>query len=154
MNSRMTGALLAVSLAFNIFLVGAAVGGAFVWFTHTQPKPEPPARGVFSAAQSLPQDKRDDFRKALRQARKSVAGRSKDGRKARENLARLLVQEPLDRAAIDARLEAIRDADDAVRARVEAAIIEFAATLTPAQREKLVKALATRGQMLRGIGKK
>lgn len=70
-------------------------------------------------------------------------------RNAREELARLLTQEPLDHAEIDARLKAIRDADMAVRTSVEAAVINFAATLNPQNRARLVEGLESRRQMLR-----
>jgi uncharacterized membrane protein len=70
-------------------------------------------------------------------------------RASRDDLARLLSQDRLDKAAIDAELAKIRNADMALRSRLEQAVVDFAETLSPAERRTLVEGLRQRGGMLR-----
>jgi uncharacterized membrane protein len=55
----------------------------------------------------------------------------------------------LDKAAIDADLAKIRNADMALRSRLEQAIVDFAETLSPAERQTFVEGLRQRSGMLR-----
>jgi uncharacterized membrane protein len=151
MTGRASRLLLAGSLALNVFLVGAAAGGAYVWLEtgRTVAAPRP---GLRLAASGLSAERREAFRAALRAAREAATGEAAAGRDRRLELRRLLKQAPLDRPAIDAALAAIRAADMAVRARVEAAVIGFAADLNDGERASLVEGLEGNGPMLRGIG--
>lgn len=108
-----------------------------------------PGQGLPVAAEDLRSAQRETFRQSLQQARRSVADKAQAGRDAREELARLLTQEPLNHTEIDTQLKKIRSADMAIRTGVEAAVIDFAATLNPSDRAKLVEGLESRGQMLR-----
>jgi uncharacterized membrane protein len=99
----------------------------------------------------LPVEKRKAFRQMLAHARKDSASDIAAARSGRVELAQLMTAEPLDRQAIDAKLSVIRQADVALRARLEKAVIDFAETLTPAERNKFVEGLRGHGAMLRGV---
>jgi uncharacterized membrane protein len=62
-----------------------------------------------------------------------------------------MVADPLNRQAVDAQLSAIRQSDMALRARLEKAAVDFAVTLTPAERTSFVEGLRGRSAMLRGL---
>lgn len=151
MMARSAKALLAVSLALNVFLVGAGAGGAYMWF-HTKPD-RPAARGLAAAARTLTPDQRKAFRQSLKASRKNVDGQVAAGQASRAELARLMSQPVLDRSAIDAALADARNADMALRENVEGTVVDFAAGLSPDDRAKLVEGLSARGQMLRGTQK-
>jgi len=87
----------------------------------------------------------------LIQARKESASDIAAARARRLELARLMVAEPLNRQAIDTQLSATRQSDMALRARLEKAVVDFAETLTPAERKSFVEGLRGHGAMLRGL---
>jgi len=154
MDGRMKTGLLAISLAFNIFFLGAAAGGGYIWLREGAAPLAAKRPGLVAAARSLAPEERRAFRQAVQQARRSEADQVRKGRDSRAELAGLLGAPTLDRPAIDRTLEAIRNADISVRASVEKAVVDFAATLSPADRKTLVEGLETRGQMLRRGQKK
>ncbi|UTV41812.1 periplasmic heavy metal sensor (plasmid) [Ensifer adhaerens] len=142
MMDRTIDRTLAVSLALNIFLVGVAVGSSLLWLYDTkQTPPRRTVQGLPAAAQELQPEQRKTFRQLLQKARRGSAEKTREGQRAREDLARLLARDPLDRAEIDMMLERIRNADMSLRTSVEAAVIDFAATLRPNDRAKLVEGL-------------
>lgn len=149
MDGRMKTGLLAISLAFNIFILGAAAGGGYIWLREDAALFAQKRPGLAAAARSLSPEERRAFRQAIQQARRSEADQIGKGRDSRAGLAELLSAPTLDRPAIDRTLEAIRNADMSVRAAVEKAVVDFAATLSPADRKTLVEGLENRGQMLR-----
>ncbi|MBN3820768.1 periplasmic heavy metal sensor, partial [Paraburkholderia sp. Se-20369] len=57
----------------------------------------------------------------------------------------LLAAPQLDRPAIDAALARTRASDSALRANVEASVVDFAASLTPEERVKFVDGLKRSG---------
>jgi uncharacterized membrane protein len=146
MNGRITKIALAASIALNVFILGAAAG-AFFWRSWPTP-PQRVEQGLAAVAQALEPAQRQAFRQALATARRDAEPDSQAARAAREELARLLGEPNLDRATIDATLDATRAADIRVRARTEAAVVDFAENLDPQDRAKLVQGLSSRGQML------
>lgn len=144
--------VLAMSLALNVFIAGAAVGGAYMWHAARPLRSgmSPPA-GLGVAANALPADERKTFRQMLGQARKEAVSDVAAARSGRLKLAELMVAEPLNRQAIDAQLAAIRQSDMALRARLEKTVVDFAETLTPAERRSFVEGLRGHGAMLRGL---
>ena len=62
-------------------------------------------------------------------------------------LLRLLAAPQYDRAGVAAALARTRDNDAQVRARVETSIVEFASTLSAADREILARGLANRSNL-------
>lgn len=137
---------LAISLTVNVFLLGAAVG-AWFWQPSSQ-SPRQQDQGLAAAARALDPEKRQAFREMLSKARQDAQSDSQAARTARDTLARLLNEADLDRTSIEAALNTTRAADARVRARMEAAVIDFAAGLDPKDRAVLIDGLANRGQML------
>lgn len=136
---------LAVSLVLNVFILGAAVGA---WFWRSTPVPQQQDQSLAAAGQALDTDERQAFRDTLAKARHDAQPDSKAAHDARDKLAQLLHQTELDRNAIDAALDMTRTADVKVRARIEAAVIDFAESLDPKDRAILIGGLAARGQIL------
>ncbi|PAQ07308.1 periplasmic heavy metal sensor [Mesorhizobium temperatum] len=150
MNERSIRILFAVSLAVNIFVLGAAAGAGYMW--HTQERQRDGAgdqRGLRFAAAGLSPEQRKAFRQALAEARRQSAADIEAARAGREQIARLIEAEPIDAAAVSETLASVRQADMALRGRLEQAIVSFATTLTPADRARLVDGLRGRSNMLR-----
>jgi uncharacterized membrane protein len=99
----------------------------------------------------LPAEERKTFRQMLMRARKEAASDIAAARAGRLQLAQAMVAVPLNRQAVDAQLSAIRQSDMALRARLEKAVVDFAETLTPAERKSFVEGLRGHGAMLRGL---
>lgn len=137
---------LSASIVLNLFILGAATG-AYFWQGTPQPSRQP-GQGFAAAAEALEPAERQAFRQALAKARREAQPDSQAARDARDKLAQLLNQPDLDRKAIDAALDMTRMADVRVRARIEAAVIDFAESLDPKNRAILVDGLAARGQIL------
>jgi uncharacterized membrane protein len=152
MSERSRPIIVAISLALNVFLVGAAVGAAYMWHASGPLRSGISARGGLAvAAAALPVQEHKTFRQMLIQARKQAASDIAAARAGRLELAQLMVAEPLNRRAIDAQLSAIRQSDIALRARLEKAVVDFAETLTPAERKSFVEGLRGHSAMLRGL---
>ena len=152
MIERSRSIVLAISVALNVFIVGAAVGGAYMWHASGLLRPGAPERGGLAvAANAFSAKERKTFRQMLMQARTEAASDIAAARSGRLKLAQLMVAEPLDRQAVDAQLASIRQSDIALRARLEKAVIDFAETLTPADRKIFVEELRGHGAMLRGL---
>lgn len=152
MTTRAIKILCVGSLALNIFLVGAMVGGAYRWFaSHGAAKvsaaaPAAAPQALRFAAQDLSPERQRQFLDALRQARREVRPLVKQARDDRHDVLQRVAAPQFDRQALDAALAATRDADRAVRERVETAVADFVATLTPAERTTFAQSLRLRGQ--------
>ena len=149
MSERSSRLLLALSLALNIFIVGAAAGAGVMWYWSQQSTSGGGQRGLWLAAENLSAEQQKAFRKLLAEARRDVKPDTAAGYTSSDELAHLLVQNPLDMTAIDAELVKIRNADSILRARLERAVVSFAETLAVADRKLLVEGLRGRGRMLR-----
>jgi uncharacterized membrane protein len=149
------------SALLNLFLVGGIAGGTWRWWAHqaearsvaasTQtgtptgaPAGSSPAtaRGLRFAADGLSPERRQAFRTGLREVRREAAALTQGSREGRAEVVRLLAAPQFDRTAVEAALARTRAADTAVRERVEAHVVDFAAQLTPAERQTLVQGLA------------
>ncbi|MDW6026320.1 periplasmic heavy metal sensor [Mesorhizobium sp. BAC0120] len=149
MSDRLRNILLAVSLAINVFIVGAAAGGGFMWYAMDRSRTAQNQGALRFVAADLPLAQRRAFLQALGDARRASISDLETARASRDDLARLLSQDRLDKGAIDAELVKIRNADMALRSRLEQAVVDFAETLSPAERQTLVEALRQRASMLR-----
>ena len=136
-------------------LAKSCAGGAWRWWavrTHdAQPvhakaaegaAPAAP-RGLRFAADGLAPERRQAFRAALRDARRDVAELVRQGREGRRELAQLMAAPVFDRAAFDATLSRTRAADVGVRERIERAVADFGAGLSPAERAAFAQGLAS-----------
>lgn len=139
----------AVSLVLNVFLIGTLAGGAYrvsALAQHQKAAAEQP-RGLRFAAADLSAERQRQLREALRDTRRASAPLTRQARDGRVEVAHLLAAPTLDRAALDAALARTREADVALRSRVEGAVADFAATLTPEERLKLVGAMERYGPL-------
>ncbi len=144
MMSRRLQILLIVSLALNVFVLGALVSRVLV---HKRAETVAmtgfnPGRGhLRQAVMQLEPDHRRTLRRMLGEAMREMKEQGETARAARIEAARLLGAERLDRAALEAELERARAAEQAIRVRIEAGVVEFAASLPADQRIVLVDAL-------------
>lgn len=152
MNGRAWKFVLVGSLVLNVFLLGAIVGGAYRWFAardtlttaqaHAQVQPQ----ALRFAAAELSAARQQEFVEGLKAARRAGRLDARDGREGRREVLRLMEAPQLDRQALDAALAHTRDADIALRTRVEASVADFAASLSPQERVQFVDGLRERGQ--------
>jgi len=150
MSDRTRTIVLAISLAFNVFIIGAAVGGAYMWHASGPHRLAVAARGgLGGAAQKLPAAERRTFRQMLAQTRKDAASDIDAARAGRLKLAQLMTADPIDRPAIDAQLSVIRQADSVLRVRLEKTVVDFFETLAPSERQIFLEGLRGHGAMLR-----
>jgi uncharacterized membrane protein len=152
MTTRAIKALCVGSLVLNVFLVGAIVGGTYRWFmgqraqsAATSARPVAPQALRF-AAQGLSPERQQQFLDALKQARRDAKPLAQQAREGRREVLRLVAAPQLDRQALDGALASTRRADGALRERIEAAVADFVATLTPAERVTFAQGLTLRGQ--------
>lgn len=144
MKERGLQLLLIASLLLNVFIVGALIGAAVVW----QREARPPTVALAAqptrlrlAAMSLSPPYRRQLRQHLAQTARALRPQVDEARAARLDAQRLLSAPTLDAAALRAALERARSADEAIRSRIEASLVDFAATLPQAERSALAQAL-------------
>jgi uncharacterized membrane protein len=136
-----------VSLAANLFLVGAVAGGLVVGQKmraerpHTAQRPNPP---LWRAGDALPPDKAQAYRRALRDQSPEVREAMRAARTARMEAWRSIGQEPFDPAAAKRRLAEIRAQEADARGQIENDTIDFAADLSPEERKILARGLTER----------
>ncbi|WP_027798995.1 periplasmic heavy metal sensor [Paraburkholderia dilworthii] len=148
MNNRSWKIVLAVSLALNVFLVGAIAGGVYQWFAARGPAAALVAqpRALRFAAQTLSTERQKDFADSLKRARREGRQFAREGRDERREVLRLLAAPQFDRAALDAALARTRAADSNLRAQVESNVADFAARLSSEERVKFADSLRLHGQ--------
>ena len=150
MSGRAWKFLLIGSLVLNVFLIGGIVGGAYQWLVAhgrtvtaaAQPQP----RALRFAAEELSAERQQQFVDALQDARREARQFAREGREERREVLRLLGAQQLDRTALDTALKRTREADIALRSRIEQSVADFAATLSPDERAKFADGLRERGQ--------
>jgi uncharacterized membrane protein len=140
---------LIVSIILNVFLIGGIVGGLAFWRLNPQvqaaaaPAAGPqPRRALRFAADELGPQQQRVFRQALRQARTDALPSLREGQAHRRDLVGLIGADDFDRSAVMNALSGARTADAAVRARLETAVVDYAAGLSPADRAVFVRGLA------------
>ena len=149
MSPRTLKTLAAVSLVLNVFLLGSIAGGAY-WLSGPLAQKRTEAaqqRGIRFAAADLSPERQKQLREALRRTRRESLPLIRDARDGRIDLAHILAAQQFDRRALDDALARTREADLAVRARIEGTVADFAATLTPEERLKLVGAMERYGPL-------
>lgn len=148
MNTTPIHRWLLASLVLNLFLVGGVVGGTVRWWMAERgTATAAPARSLRYAADDLSAAQRKAYLLGLRTVRRDAAASIQAAREGREDVLRLMGAPQFDRNAVAAALARTRDADIALRARVEASVVDFAATLTPEDRLKLTNGLARRSTL-------
>ena len=138
---------LVASLMFNLFLAGCIAGGTWRWWASERSAAAVPVaqpRGLRYAADELSPAQRKAFLLGLRNARRAEAASAAAARAGRQDVLRLLAAPEFDATALSAALAHTREADAAIRSRLEASVVEFAATLSPAEREKFASGMSRR----------
>ena len=136
---------LIASIVLNVFVVGAVAGGAVRWWlAERSVAAAEPARGLRHAADDLPAEQRRSYLLGLRTARRAVAEPLQAAREGRQEVLRLMREPHFEADALAQTLARTRAADMAARERYEAAVVDFAATLSLPERQKLADGLARR----------
>ena len=149
MSPRTLKTLAAVSLVLNVFLLGSIAGGAY-WLSgpFAQKRTEAAQqRGIRFAAADLSPERQRQLRDALRRTRRESLPLIRESRDGRIDIAHILAAQQFDRKALDDALARTRDADIGVRARIEGTVADFASTLTPEERLKVVGAMERYGPL-------
>lgn len=144
---------LVISVAINLFLAGLIVGGVVVARRVAEARPAeaagPNRTPLWRAGDALPFPKRRAFRQMFRQAGLDTRDAIRASRAIRREAIASMEAPGYDaKAAIDG-MNRARQLDGQARSQVEARILEFAATLTPDERELLAQGLrrAMAGQL-------
>lgn len=125
---------LIVSVAINLFLVGAAAGVIALGARIAAHRPPVRAGALFWATERLPQPDRRQMRQMLRDARAEVQADADRSIALRTAAWDALNTPNPDAAAINAKLAESRQADIGIRARVEQRLVDYAVRLPPADR--------------------
>ena len=143
MSRRTILILLFVSLAVNLFVLGAVAGARFFGAREHGHRPEfrggPP---MFAAGAALPDNERDGYQEVLRSAAADAAPKLRQARTLRHDAWTRLAADPVDAAAISTDLDHARALEAEARGDVDHRIVEFAAKLPAADRGKLGQALS------------
>jgi uncharacterized membrane protein len=138
---------LIVSLILNVFLLGTVAGGTYRWIATQRAAALAQQHGLRFAADELPEARQQQLREALGHTRRDALPLIDRAREGRLDVAQVLAAPQFDRAALDAALARTRDADVALRARIEGTVASFAGSLTPDERLKLVDAMKHHGTL-------
>lgn len=144
---------LVVSLAVNLFLAGLIIGGAVVARRVAEWRPAVAAAQartpLWRAADDLPFAQRRAFRQMFRQAGQDTRDLMQQSRALRREAIEAMEQPDYDAAAAIQKMNRARQLDGQARSEVEARILKFSATLTPAERDLLAQGLrrAMAGQL-------
>lgn len=138
--------LLVASLLTNVFLIGGVVGGLYQWSNQPRPAGAVVQHGLRQALAQLPDARRHQLRRMLRQTRSENQPLIVASRQAHLDVIHRLQAPTLNRDALDADLNRARTADITLRTRVDATLAEFAASLPADERQTLADAMASRRQ--------
>lgn len=152
MSPRKLTIALFVSLAVNLFAIGAVVGGLVIGVRMTEGRQMAMRTGpppIFTAANSLPEARQDAYRQALRaeagEARRTLVQASQARREAWGQLAK----DSYDPAAVQLGLAEAQAIEAQARSVLEARVVTFAKDLTLEERQALAAALSRPPRHLR-----
>ena len=141
MSPRALSISLFASLALNLFLVGAIVGGLVIGH-RIHAAAHQGAHPLWNAADALTPAHRQAYRALLRDQAMTVAVQVRQARRERREAWDGLVSQSFDAAETSRRLAAARALEMQARGGVEEKIVQFAATLPPDERARLADGLA------------
>lgn len=127
-------------LVLNTFLIGALAGGGLTWIRKMQTR----ADIMPLAGEQLPSAQKKALRATLREARKDERQTILEAQQAKVDAASILGQPNLDTEALAAALARARNADLALRTKLEQRAVDFAATLSYDERRALAESLVRR----------
>jgi uncharacterized membrane protein len=130
--------VLALSLALNLFLVGAGVGvivvGARLLGERSDFRRGGESQRIVAAFQALPPDRRQALRDIMRTQALDAAPDLRAAQDARREASALMTAQTYDAAAVAAALTRARDAEGRARARIDATLAARLAGLSPQER--------------------
>lgn len=136
---RLKYALIA-SLALNLLVLGAVAGTMYGFSKHGPPRPghmRGEDFGLMSLSRELPEERRKEFRKQLRDDRAKLKPMMEDIRVSRRAAADLLAAQPFDRAALERAIATVAEKERAFRQAAVTAFLGHAEQLTPDERRML-----------------
>ncbi|HEV2531062.1 periplasmic heavy metal sensor [Phenylobacterium sp.] len=154
MSRRTLLILLFVSLALNLFILGAGAG-AFLFGERLFPHRQPQFRGgppMFAAASTLPDAEAQAYRDALSAQALAVRPRLREARMLRHDAWTKLGADPVDPAGVVADLDKARAMQAQAQSEVDKKIVEFAAKLPATERRRFAAAMAEPPQRRGGRG--
>lgn len=138
---RLKYALIA-SLALNLVIIGAVAGTMYGW-KHHGPRhgghPRGEDFGLMGLTRVLPEERRKEVRKQLREERAGMRPMVEDVRAARRDAADRLAAEPFDRSVLEASLAAVTEKDRALREAAVKLFLGHVERLTPDERKMLAE---------------
>lgn len=149
---RIAPALLALSLAANVFL-GGFVAGRLVGPQGFHHRGHRGAEATFEA-RALSPEGREIVRAAFKEQREALFGSARESRKRRDAVAAALAADPFDRAGVEAAVAAFRETDAEHRRAIAKTLIDAAEKLSVEDRKSLAAsqfgaAHGRRGRMMR-----
>jgi uncharacterized membrane protein len=87
------------------------------------------------------------FKKTLRDTRREAKPLLETANNARTEVRKLIAAQSFDRQAVEVALAKTREADRAVRMKIEVAMLNFTETLSAEDRQKLAEGLAKKGPL-------
>ncbi|MGE0045013.1 MAG: periplasmic heavy metal sensor [Hyphomonadaceae bacterium] len=131
-----------ISLALNLLLIGAAVGGyaaglRFERASHHGERTERPRGGYMRA---ISRSERVEMRRDLRESWAQTQPLRQAARTARENVIAAAAAEPFDEAAMRAALAQMREADSALQGAWQDVMVRSLARLPAEERREAVRA--------------
>jgi uncharacterized membrane protein len=132
---------LIASLALNLLIIGA-VAGTMYGFRKHPPRFGQGARedfGLMGLTQKLPEDRRKQLRKQLRQDRVAFRPLIDEIGAARRGAADKLAADPFDKAALEAAIANVAEKERALRQAAVGVFLGHAEQLTPDERHTLAE---------------
>lgn len=146
---------LLVSLALNLFLIGAGAG--VLIYSRAVPQAvsasgPPPRAPLRAMAESLAPEHRAPFRASVRRSLDASLGDVQEARRLRAEAYDLMSAPNFDPAAVLDRLDRARGLEMGARRRVEADMIAYSATLQPAERASMAETMRLVMERMRSSG--
>lgn len=145
MSRRTLLIILFVSLAANLFAIGAVVGGLTI-AARIHHRPEAvaarPGMGLWAAGETLPPMHRHEYRRLLREQGQATGQQMRSVRAARREAWSRMAQDPFDPAATTRALDEARTLEMNARRAAEHRIVDFAAGLPRDERARFAEGLA------------
>jgi uncharacterized membrane protein len=137
--------ILGVSLALNLFLLGAGVGvvvvGARLVGERSDLRRGGEGQRMAAAFQALPPERREALRDIMRTQALDAAEDLRAAREARQEATRLMTADPYDATGVAAALTRAREAEGRARARIDATLASKLAGLSPQERAVFARLL-------------
>lgn len=147
MRPAVLGALLAVSVALNLFLAGTLAGRAGARAMH----PPPFARDVDARLGFLSREKRQELRRHLLPPRDEMLRHHREVRALQQELGTELAREPPRREELERELAALRELNMTMQQRLHRRFVDTVLELPPAERRAMMGALlASPGSAVHG----